>query len=80
MPQKPFPGYPSKAIRPAAPGDEYRFTISGPGVTPVIQVTAPGVGKWVGAADQVTVQDASQRFWDATMVGDKRCAPETGST
>ena len=78
VPQKPFPGYPSQETRPAAPGDEYRFTIMGPGVTPVIQVTVPGVDKWRNAADQVDAQGTAQRVWDATMLDDRKCAPENG--
>lgn len=80
VPQKPFPGYPSQALTRPAPGDEYRFTISGPGVTPLIQVTIPGIDTWRGAPDQVSAQADAQRLWDATMLDDKRCAPESGAT
>jgi hypothetical protein len=66
-------------MRPAAPGDEYRFTVMGPGVTPVIQVTVPGVLPWKGEPDQVSTQESSQRLWDATMTADKRCAAENGA-
>jgi hypothetical protein len=76
VPQKPFPGYPSQATRPAAPGDEYRFTAMGPGVTPVVQVTIPGLEKWRASPEQVSAQATAQRLWDATMVGDKKCTPE----
>jgi hypothetical protein len=79
VPQKPFPGYPSRKMRPAAPGDEYRFTISGPGVTPIIQVTVPGVEKWRGAPEQVAAAGSAQRLWNATMLDDKKCAPENGN-
>jgi hypothetical protein len=79
VPQKPFPGYPSQTIRPAAPGDDYRFTIMGPGVTPVVQVTIPGLEKWRGSTEQVAAQGLAQRLWDQIMVGDKKCAPENGS-
>jgi hypothetical protein len=79
VPQKPFPGYPSNATRPAAPGDTYRFTIMGPGVTPVVQVTIPGLDTWKGTSDQVGTQAGSQRLWDAIMTGDKKCVPEHGS-
>ena len=79
VPQKPFPGYPSTAIRPAAPGDEYRFTIMGPGVLPVVQVTIPGVTKWHGGQDQIDAQATAQRLWDATMLDDRKCAPENGT-
>jgi hypothetical protein len=80
VPQKPFPGYPSQATRPAAPGDEYRFTIMGPGVTPLVQVTIPGLDKWRGTADQVSTQASAQRLWNATMTGDKKCAVENAAT
>jgi len=78
VPQKPFPGYPSQATRPPAPGDSYRFTIMGPGVTPLIQVEIPGLEAWRGSAEQVEAQQKAQRLWDATMTGDKRCKAENG--
>jgi hypothetical protein len=37
VPQRPFDHYPSRAMRPAAPGERYRVTVMGPGVTPVVQ-------------------------------------------
>jgi len=76
VPQKPFPGYPSKATRPPAPGDSYRFTVMGPGVTPVIQVEIPGLEPWRGSAEQVEAQQKAQKLWDATMTDDKKCKPE----
>lgn len=87
VPQKPFPGYPSsrspgypsQEMRPAAPGDRYRFTIMGPGVTPVVQGVVPGLGKWTGDRNDVDAQVNAQRLWEATMTGDKRCAPENGN-
>jgi hypothetical protein len=79
VPQKPFPGYPSKKLRPAAPGDAFRFTVSGPGVTPVVQVTVDGVQKWQGTPAQLDAQKAAQDFWDQAMPGDKKCARENGS-
>jgi hypothetical protein len=79
VPQKPFRGYPSQATRPAAPGDEYRFTVMGPGVTPLVQVAIPGLDKWRGTADQVSTQASAQRLWDATMTGDKKCAVENAA-
>lgn len=74
--QKPFPGYPSQDVRPPAPGDSYRFTIMGPGVTPVIQVEIPGLPKWEGTKEQIEAQQNAQRLWDATMTDDKKCKPE----
>jgi hypothetical protein len=76
--QKPFPGYPSKKLRPAAPGDAYRFTVAGPGVTPIIRVTIAGVQRWEGTPVQVAAQEAAQQLWDSVMPGDRRCAPENG--
>jgi hypothetical protein len=76
VPQKPFPGYPSTEMRPPAPGDEYRLTIMGPGVLPVIQLTVPGVDPWHGTPQQVDAQAGAQRLWNAIMTGDKKCAPE----
>ena len=80
VPQKPFPNYPSKEMRPAAPGDQYRFTIMGPGVTPVIQVVDPrhhAAGR--EAPDQLNQQAGAQTDWDQWgFAGDKRCAPENG--
>jgi hypothetical protein len=71
VPQKPFPGYPSSAMRPPAPGEKYRFTVMGPGVTPVIQVVIPGLT----AADRES-QGSMDQIWDRVMAGDARCAPE----
>ena len=31
VPQRPFPGYPSQDMRPAAPGERHRITVGGPG-------------------------------------------------
>jgi hypothetical protein len=79
VPQKPFPGYPSQEMRPAAPGDQYRFTIMGPGVMPVIQVTIPGIKPWTGGSDQLSQQAGAQTEWDQWGFGaDKRCAAENG--
>jgi hypothetical protein len=80
VPQKPFPGYPSREMRPAAPGDQYRFTLMGPGVTPVIQVVVPGVSPWTGTPDQQSAQAAAQGDWDQWgFAGDRKCAPENGN-
>jgi hypothetical protein len=79
VPQKPFPGYPSQGLRPAAPGDEYRFTVMGPGVLPVIQVEVPGLAPWQGTPDQVSTQSSTQRLWDATMLNDRKCVNENGT-
>ena len=71
VPQKPFAGYPTDAQRPAAPGERYRISVMGPGVTPVVFVEIPGltsVGRQsAGSMDAI---------WDQVMTGDARCAPE----
>jgi hypothetical protein len=71
VPQKPFAWYPSQEMRPAAPGERYRVTVSGPGVTPVLQVEVPGL------TDADRNRDAEfNALFDKVMVGDRVCAPE----
>jgi hypothetical protein len=76
VPQKPFPGYPDQNQRPAAPGDRYRVTVMGPGVTPVIQWEGPGLDSWSGTASQQATQGKARDVWDQLMAGDQKCAPE----
>ena len=71
VPQKPFPNYPSQAMRPAAPGERYRVTVMGPGVMPVLQWEGPGLTN----ADKARDAEFDMRF-DQVMAGDKICAPE----
>jgi hypothetical protein len=71
VPQKPFPGYPSQTTRPAAPGERYRATVMGPGVTPVVEAEVPGLT----AADRSSAAVLTG-VWDQVMTGDARCAPE----
>jgi hypothetical protein len=71
VPQKPFPGYPSRDVRPAAHGQRYRVTVMGPGVTPVIQWEGPGLGRFDAARDAEL-----NRLFDQVMAGDRICAPE----
>jgi hypothetical protein len=78
VPQKPFPGYPSDKLRPAAPGDRYRVTLAGPGVTPLIQWEDAGVSPWTGTADQQATQAAANALWGQFMSADTQCAPEHG--
>ncbi|HEY4348945.1 MAG TPA: hypothetical protein VGM80_15305 [Gaiellaceae bacterium] len=78
VPQTPPSYYPSQAVRPAAPGDEYRITVMGPGVTPVIEWDGRGVGPWTGSGEQVGAQQAANELWDGIMLGDTQCGPETG--
>jgi hypothetical protein len=76
VPQKPFPGYPDQNQRPAAPGDRYRITVMGPGVTPVVQWEGPGLQSWTGSASQQATQAKARDLWDQIMAGDQKCAPE----
>ena len=71
VPQKPFPNYPSQRMRPAAPGEKYRVTVMGPGVTPLIQWDGPGLTN----ADKANDPEYNKHF-DDMMAGDKICAPE----
>jgi hypothetical protein len=71
VPQKPFAWYPSQAQRPAAPGERYRVTVSGPGVTPVLQVEVPGLT----GADKARDAELNAVF-DRVMAGDRVCTPE----
>ena len=71
VPQRPFAWYPSHDTRPAAPGERYRVTVSGPGVTPVLQVEVPGLS----AADRARDGDFNAIF-DRVMAGDRICVRE----
>ena len=71
VPQSPFAWYPSHATRPAAPGERYRVTVSGPGVTPVLQVEVPGLS----ASDRARDGDFNAIF-DRVMTGDRICSRE----
>jgi len=71
VPQKPFPGYPSQETRPPAPGEKYRITVMGPGVTPVIQWEGSGLT----SADRASAASITALF-DQLMVGDRKCAGE----
>ena len=71
VPQKPFAWYPSQEMRPAAPGERYRVTVSGPGVTPVLQVEVPGLTN----GDRARDAEFNAAF-DKVMAGDRICAPE----
>ena len=71
VPQKPFPWYPSQEMRPPAAGERHRVTVSGPGVTPVLQVELEGLGTYDRSRDG----DFNSIF-DRVMSGDRVCAPE----
>jgi len=71
VPQKPFPGYPSQAMRPPAPGEQYRVTVMGPGVTPVVSWE----GRGLTSADRASAASITAVF-DELMAGDARCSGE----
>ena len=71
VPQKPFAGYPSQDVRPAAAGEKYRVTVGGPGVMPVMQVEVAGLTRSdLGRDGEI---DA---VFDKVMAGDRTCASE----
>jgi hypothetical protein len=71
VPQRPFAGYPSRVVRPAAAGERHRITVGGPGVMPVMQVELAGLTR----AD-VERDDELNAVFDRVMSGDKTCAGE----
>jgi hypothetical protein len=68
VPQRPFAWYPSQQLRPAAAGERYRVTVSGPGVTPVLQAEVP-------APERARDGDLNAVF-DRIMAGDRLCTRE----
>jgi hypothetical protein len=71
VPQRPFAGYPSQDVRPAAAGERHRITVGGPGVMPVMQVELPGLTK----ADLERDGEFDAMFAQV-MNGDRTCAGE----
>jgi hypothetical protein len=71
VPQRPFTGYPSQALRPAAPGDRHRVTVGGPGVTPVMRVELDGLKRKDRGRDA-----EFNSIFDRVMAGDSICAHE----
>ncbi len=71
VPQRPFASYPSHDLRPAAPGERYRVTVGGPGVTPVMQTEVAGLT----AADR-SLDGQLDATFDRVMAGDRACASE----
>jgi len=71
VPQRPFSGYPSQEVRPAASGERHRITVGGPGVTPVVQVEVAGLTQ----ADRDSDHEFDAVF-DQVMAGDRICASE----
>ncbi len=71
VPQQPFAWYPNQITRPPAAGERHRVTVSGPGVTPVLQVELAGLTN----ADRRRDADFDSIF-DRVMAGDSVCARE----
>jgi len=71
VPQRPFAGYPSQQMRPAAAGERHRVTVGGPGVTPIIQAEVAGLTE----ADRGRDGEFNSVF-DQVMAGDRICAGE----
>ena len=44
-PRPPYPGYPASGPR-QGPGSQYRITVQGPGVTPLVMWQGPSAGNW----------------------------------
>ena len=77
VPQKPFAGYPSQDIRPAAPGERYRATVMGPGVTPVLMWEDVGLPMYNAPnPDHVWKEEQANAVFDRIMAGDRTCAQE----
>jgi hypothetical protein len=71
VPDRPPPGYPSRAIRPAGNGERHRVTVMGPGVTPVIQWEGASLGPHDRARDA-----KFNAIFDTFLAGDSACANE----
>jgi hypothetical protein len=71
VPQAPPAGYPSSAPHGNGLGEQYRISVIGPGVTPIVQ----WVGNRLTSFDPAAQAAATQQF-DAILGGDKHCAPE----
>jgi hypothetical protein len=77
VPQTPFAGYPSRQLRPAAPGERYRATVMGPGVTPVTRWEGPGLPSYDPANPSHVRREAeANATFDRIMAGDPVCRRE----
>jgi hypothetical protein len=75
--QVPFAGYPSREPRPAAPGERYRVSVMGPGVTPVLMWEGAGLPRFnVGDPAQMLAEDQANSAFDRVMAGDRICSRE----
>ena len=73
VPQAPPAGYPGTRPRGNGLGEQYRVSVMGPGVMPIVQ----WVGKRLTRFDPGAQAAARQRF-DEILGGDAHCAPERG--
>jgi len=71
VPQAPPPGYPSTRPNGNGLGEQYRVSVMGPGVAPIVQ----WAGNRLTKIDRAAEADATQHF-DAILGADKHCAPE----
>jgi hypothetical protein len=71
VPQAPPAGYPSTQPHGNGLGTQYRISVIGPGVTPIVQ----WVGNKLVSFDQNAQSQATQQF-DAILGSDRHCAPE----
>ena len=71
VPDRPPPGYPNRAIRPAGNGERHRVTVMGPGVTPAVQWEGASLGPYDRVRDA-----AFNSIFDTFLAGDSACAKE----
>jgi hypothetical protein len=72
VPQAPPAGYPDRALRGPAIGDQHRVTVMGPGVTPDVQWVGASLGKYDAARDR----EFNELFDKLVGPNDKVCAAE----
>ena len=71
VPQRAPAGYPTAEVRPPGNGERHRVTVSGPGVTPIVQWEGPGLGAFDRRLDATF-----NRLFDTFLAGDRYCARE----
>ena len=71
VPQAPPSGYPSTKPNGNGLGKQYRISVIGPGVTPIVQ----WVGDKLATHDRASQAAATEKF-DEILAGDAHCAPE----
>jgi hypothetical protein len=77
VPQRPTAGYPSQDVRPAAPGERYRVSVMGPGVTPVLMWEGAGLPRFNGGdPNHHRLEADANAAFDRIMAGDRICRNE----